>query len=137
MCKSLRHLANHMQSLRPLGVGTMCSTTDGCLGIQCSTERSLAYVQSLEILLHPCRRPRALKTKFVFGGALSWNEVVNHSAVFSLTSGLFPVRQLNVTFEDRIDSVLVGVSDWVLCSVARYYVTLVSQWTTFLEEQTA
>ena len=68
-------------------------------------------MQSLEVLLLPCWQPRALHTKFVFGGAMSWNEVVNHSAVFNLTSGLFPVRQLNVTFEDRIDSVLVGVSD--------------------------
>ena len=66
-----------------------------------------------KIVLHPCSQPRALHTIFVYSNNYSlWDEVVNRSTVLNIiTPGGFQIEQVHVTFEDRMDSVLVGVSD--------------------------
>ena len=110
-CKSLHHLANHMQALHPLGGGTVCNTADGCLGIQCTHLTTPYYYK---ILLHPCLQPRALHIIVVYDidNNSLLDEVVNRSTVLNFTTpGGFQIVQVNVTFEDRMDSVLVGVSD--------------------------
>ena len=111
-CEALRHLATQAQSLGHLGIPEVCNTTDSCLGIQCHAQLIPGTQTYSKSVLLPCQRPRAIHTISVFNDQLILDEVINQSKVFDYTVPVVGlVVQVNMTFENMNDSVLLGVSD--------------------------
>ena len=70
-------------------------------------------------MLLPCQRPRAIHVISVYNDQVLLNDVINESKVFDYTlPGIPLILEINVTFEDRNDSVLLGVS-YYMCHYVR------------------
>lgn len=109
-CEALRHLATQAQSFGHLDISEVCNTTDGCLGIQCTAQLFPGTQTYSKSVLLPCQRPRAIRIFSVLNDSVILDDVINQSKVFDHTLPVLGLLQINMTFEDRNDSILLGVS---------------------------
>ena len=122
-CESLSNLAVEARSLSHLGFSEVCNTTDGCLGIQCTAHVSQDSQTYSKVVLLPCQRPRAIHVISVYNDQVLLNDVINESKVFDYTLPGIPLTlEINVTFEDRNNSVLLGVSYYMCHDIRNTWV---------------
>lgn len=120
-CGSLNNLAMEARSLSHLGFSEECNTTDGCLGIQCTAHVPQGSQTYSKVVLLPCQRPRAIHIISVYNDQVLLNDVINESKVFNYTLLGIPL-EINVTFEDRNKSVLLGVSYYMCHDIRNTWV---------------
>ena len=109
-CQALKRAASDAVVFNHLTHPENCSTTPGCLGIECIANLTKKRDTFSSLTLHPCTSPKSASMLMVYRDQLVLNESFTQSFVKSYLILNVVDFVLNVSFVDMNDSILIGVS---------------------------